>query len=41
MKETSAGEAWRYALETSKTNMKQEDIKVIINLEKLLRKNRH
>ncbi|MCI8519504.1 MAG: hypothetical protein HFJ51_05500 [Clostridia bacterium] len=41
MKELSAGEAWKYALDQSKTNMKEDDIKVLINLEKLLRKNRY
>ena len=40
-KKISAGEAWKYALDQSKTNMKEEDIKVLINLEKLLRKNRY
>ena len=38
MQEVSAGEAWRYALENSHTNMKDEDLKVLENLEKLLGK---
>lgn len=38
MKTQSAGEAWKNALEESKTNLKEEDIKVLKNLSKLLGK---
>lgn len=38
MKEFSAGEAWKYAIQNSKTNMNEEDLKVLENLEKLLGK---
>lgn len=38
MENLPAGEAWRYSIENSKTNMKEEDLKVLINLEKLLGK---
>ncbi len=36
MKEYSAGDAWKYAVRNSKTNMKKEDLEVLENLEKLL-----
>lgn len=38
MKEHSAGEAWKNAVKNSKTNMKEEDLKVLENLDKLLGK---
>lgn len=38
MKEHSAGDAWKSAVRNSKTNMKEEDLKVLENLEKLLGK---
>lgn len=38
MHEMSAGEAWKQALKVSQTSMKEEDIEVIQNLEKLLGK---
>ena len=38
MAELSAGEAWKYSIQNSKTNMKEEDLKVLENLEKLLGK---
>ena len=36
MKELSAGEAWKYAVNETETNLKEEDLKVLQNLEKLL-----
>lgn len=38
MKEEQAGEAWKHAVRNSKTNMKEEDLRVLENLEKLLGK---
>lgn len=38
MKEYQAGEAWKHAIRNSKTNMKEEDLKVLEDLEKLLGK---
>ena len=38
MQELSAGESWKYAIKSSKTNMKEEDLRVLENLEKLLGK---
>lgn len=38
MDEVSAEEAWEYAIKNSKTNMKEEDLKVLENLKKLLGK---
>lgn len=38
MKELSAGDAWKDAINNSKTNMKEEDLKVLENFEKLLGK---
>jgi len=38
MQDMSAGEAWEYAIKNSKTSMKEEDIKVLANLKKLLGK---
>ena len=38
MAELSAGEAWKYSIQNSRTNMKEEDLKVLENLEKLLGK---
>lgn len=38
MDEMSAGEAWKYAIQNSQTNMKKEDLIILENLEKLLGK---
>ena len=38
MQEMSAGEAWHYALENAHTNMNEEDIRILKNLEKMLGK---
>lgn len=38
MKDLSAGESWHYAIENSNTNMNKEDLKLLMNLEKLLGK---
>lgn len=38
MKEKGAGEAWSEALKNSKTDMKEEDIKILETLGKLLGK---
>lgn len=38
MQDMSAGEAWKYGIQNSKTNLKEEDLKVLENLEKLLGK---
>lgn len=38
MNELSAGEAWKYGIKNAKTNMKEEDIKILENLQKLLGK---
>lgn len=38
MKELSAEEAWVHAISVSKTNMKEEDLKILENLGKLLGK---
>lgn len=38
MKEKSAGEAWEEAVNNSKTNMKEEDLRVLETLGKLLGK---
>lgn len=38
MKEVSAGEAWKHAIQNSKTNMTEEDLKVLENFEKMLGK---
>ena len=38
MKKLSAGEAWKSAIRESKTNMKEEDLNVLENFEKLLGK---
>lgn len=38
MKEVSAGEAWKFAIENSKTGMSKEDLEVLKNLESLLGK---
>lgn len=38
MENVPAGEAWRYGIENSKTNMQEDDLKVLLNLEKLLGK---
>jgi len=38
MKEVSAGEAWKFAIENSNTGMSKEDLEVLKNLESLLGK---
>lgn len=38
MQDMSAGEAWKCGIQSSKTNLKEEDLKVLENLEKLLGK---
>lgn len=38
MRELSAGEAWEYAVQNSKTSLHKEDLKIIENLKKLLGK---
>ncbi len=38
IQELSAGEAWRFAIENSKTNMNLEDLSILKNLDKLLGK---
>lgn len=38
MKELSAGEAWKYAVENSKTNMTKEDLNLLERFDKLLGK---
>lgn len=38
MQELSAGEAWQYAISVSRTNMIDEDLKVLESLDKLLGK---
>lgn len=38
MKELSAGEAWKYAVENSKTNMTKEDLNLLEGFDKLLGK---
>jgi len=38
MKQTSAGEAWKYAIENSSTNMSEEDLSILKSLDKMLGK---
>ena len=38
MKQVSAGDAWEYAIENSKTNMNEEDLSTLKNLNKMLGK---